>query len=133
MRIDLVGWSLLLIALAMGYSACVKANKETNQILKIAGYVIGIIILAASLLLALGEASTNMRRKNMMPRRGADLTRPTMLPRENMPNLPAFPRAPKALEIPKPPSVKAPAPVKAPALPVAPVIAPAPPAAPAKP
>ena len=97
MRVDLVGWSLLLIALAMGYSVLIKAGKTDNKNLKMLGYVIGIIVLAACLVLVLSDLGSRIRlRRGAMvgPRRTTGTpARPFTAPNINMP---AIPRAPKS-------------------------------------
>ena len=115
MRVDLVGWSLLLISLAMGYSVLIKTGKTDNKNLKMLGYVIGVIILAAVLVLAIYDlgSRTRMRRgavSGPLQRGAAGMNMPT---RPNA-NLPALPRAPRVT------------PEKAPAMPAIPT----PPAAP---
>ena len=45
MRVDLVGWALLMIALAMSFSVLHKAAKDTDKKLRILGNIIGIVIL----------------------------------------------------------------------------------------
>jgi len=106
MRVDLVGWALLMIALAMGYSVFIKTGKTDNKNLKMLGYVIGVIILAAVLILAISDLGSRIRmRRGVMtgPRRTAMPARPNI-------NIPAIPRAPKIApetvpNIPTPPAV----------------------------
>ena len=109
MRVDLVGWALLLIALAMGYSVLIKTGKTDNKNLKMLGYIIGVIILAAVLILAIFDLGLRIRMKrgmttNPMQRRADNMNIPA---RPNF-NIPAIPRAPKAV------------PEKVPAMPVIP-------------
>lgn len=110
MRVDLVGWSLLMIALAMGFSVLHKAGKETNRILKMAGYVIGAIVLITSLVLAVSDLSARakMGRGGVTgPRRTTTApTRPATAPKINVPTIPKVPTAPKVETpaIPTPPT-----------------------------
>ena len=115
-RVDLVGWSLVLIALAMGYSVCVKASRADNRTIKMIGYIIGIIVIAASLVLALSDLGTRIRTRRgtpMLPGRPAAgiPTRPFNAPNVNMPTMP---RAPKAVIQPAPAVPNIPAPPAAP-------------------
>ena len=104
MRVDLLGWSVLLIALAMGYLVCVKANKQENNVLKLAGYIIGIIVVLVSVILALSNLKDTMTRRpaaTTRPRTGA-VTRPPAIPRENLPKVPTIPTIPQTgTELPK--------------------------------
>ena len=113
MRVDLVGWSLLLIALAMGYSVCIKAGRAENKALKMIGYIIGVIILVVSLALALSDLGARVRfRKGAMvgPQRPAGVpTRPFTAP-----NIPTIPKAPKSATETVPAIPKAPTPPAAP-------------------
>ncbi len=93
MRVDLVGWALLMIALALGFSVLHKAAKDTDKKLKILGNVIGIIILVVCLVLAISDLSSRIRvRKGPMvaPRRAGDITRPVTPPA--LPKMPVVPR-----------------------------------------
>ncbi len=110
MRVDLVGWSLLLIALAMSYSVFVKAVKMDNKNLKLLGYVIGVAILAVVLVLAIFDLGFRIRMKRgpiVGSRRIAAPVRPNI-------NLPAFPKTPKAAPETKPVMPDIPAPSAAP-------------------
>ena len=101
MRVDLVGWALLLIALALGFSVLHKAAKDTSKILKLLGNVIGIIILVVCLVLAISDLSSRMRVKKgpmVGPRRAGDITRPV-----TPPTLPKMPVMPKTEVPPAPP------------------------------
>ncbi|MFH0839722.1 MAG: hypothetical protein V1883_01745 [Candidatus Omnitrophota bacterium] len=107
MRVDLVGWALLMIALAMSFSVLHKAAKDTDKKLKLLGNVIGIIILAACLVLAIGDLSARIRTRRpaaAMPRRAGETRRPVTTPRV-APMLPKVPTAPRtaAPVIPAPP------------------------------
>ena len=92
MRIDLAGWALLLIAMAVGYLICLRASKEGSKLFKNSGYAIGIIILAASLILAICNMwSSSKRRQAVAPRRtDRTMTRPAT--RTKRPERPIFPR-----------------------------------------
>lgn len=108
-RVDLVGWALLLIALAMSYSVLIKTEKTDNKNLKMLGYVISVIILIAVLILAISDLGLRIRMRrgvttSPMQRRIGSMNIPA---RPNI-NIPAIPRAPKAV------------PEKAPLMPVVP-------------
>ncbi|MBU4377161.1 MAG: hypothetical protein KKD29_06795 [Candidatus Omnitrophica bacterium] len=107
MRIDLVGWALLMIALAMSFSVLHKAAKDTDKKLKLLGNVIGIIILVACLVLAIGDLSSRIRTRRpgtVMPRRAGE-TRQSVTPSRVAPTLPKIPTAPRTAVpvIPAPP------------------------------
>ena len=89
MRVELGAWVLLLIAIGIGYFVCLKASKEGTKLFKYGGYVIGIIILAMSLIFTVsGLVSRIRQRRRAMPRRRTTrpVTRPTARP--EIPRLP---------------------------------------------
>ena len=89
MRAEFGSWVLLLIAIGIGYFVCLKASKEGTKLFKYGGYVIGIIILATSLIFAFGGLVSRIRqRRRVMPRRRTTrpVTRPTARP--EIPRLP---------------------------------------------
>lgn len=99
MRVDLVGWALLLIAFAMGYSVLIKTGKTDNKNLKMLGYIIGVVILAVVLILAIFDLGSRIRMRrgittNLLQRRAGNMNVPV---RPNI-NIPAIPRAPKAVQ-----------------------------------
>ncbi|MDD5679889.1 MAG: hypothetical protein PHI59_01450 [Candidatus Omnitrophica bacterium] len=112
-RVDLVGWSLMLIALAMAYSVFIKAGRAESKSLKSIGYVIGIIIVAGCLILAILDVGARIRIKKgaaIGPRRTTGLTtaKPIATPKANVP-VPRLPRsaaetAPVIPNIPAPPA-----------------------------
>jgi hypothetical protein len=93
MRLDLGGWALLLIAMAIAYFVCLKADKEGTRLFKYGGYAIGVIILVISLILAISDVKTRFRRRRVAPRtstRSAP-SRPTIRPRMQPPAIPKTP------------------------------------------
>ncbi|MDP3790006.1 MAG: hypothetical protein Q8R48_06345 [Candidatus Omnitrophota bacterium] len=110
MRVDLVGWALLLIALAMSYSVLIKTGKTDNKNLKMLGYIISVIILAAVLILAISDLGSRVR----MKRGGIAGPRRTAAPVKPGVNMPAIPRSPRVSqetmpvmpELPSPPAPK---------------------------
>lgn len=93
MRVDLAAWSLLLIALGIGYLICLKAGKEGGKLFKYGGYVIGVIILVASLLLAACDLGARLSRRRALPRRiERATTRPKTMPSVETPSAPRLPR-----------------------------------------
>ena len=93
-RADLGAWALLLIAMAIAYFVCLKASKEGTKLFRIGGYTIGIIILAISLVLALGDIGSRIaRRRRVAPRRTRRTTTrpktPTLPRRPTIPVIPA--------------------------------------------
>ena len=99
MRVDLGGWALLLIAMAIAYFVCLKASKEGTKLFQYGGYAIGVIILVISLILAISDVGSRIsRRRRTAPRRSA-VTRPTTRPRTQAPQIPkravTVPEAPK--------------------------------------
>ncbi len=106
MRVDLVGWSLLLIALAMSYSVFVKAVKMDNKNLKLLGYVIGVVTLAVVLVLAIFDLGFRVRMKRGPIAGSRRITAPV---RPNV-NLPAIPKMPKTSPEAKPVMPNIPAP-----------------------
>ena len=99
-RADLGAWGLLLIAIALAYFVCLKASKEGTKLFQYSGYAIGVIILVISLMLAVGDVVTRVRRRRMIPARSTRTTtrprpitiRPTATPRVRTPELPRLPR-----------------------------------------
>ena len=85
-RVDLTGWALVLIAMAIAYFVCLKASKEGSKVFQYGGYAIGVIILVISLILAIGDIA-RMRPRRIPPRRSG--ISPT-IPRtqREMPKLP---------------------------------------------
>ena len=97
MRIDLGGWALLLIAVAIAYFVCLKASKEGTKLFQYGGYAIGVIILAISLILAISDIGTRIaRRRRVAPRRPAtQATRPTTRTRAQTQVIPKVPDLPQ--------------------------------------
>lgn len=91
MRVDLGGWGLLLIAMAIAYFVCLKASKEGTKLFQYGGYAIGIIILAISLILAISDVGSRIGRQRAMSRRRKTIRPPTM-PRMEPPEMPKIPR-----------------------------------------
>ena len=92
-RADLGAWGLLLIAVALAYFVCLKASKEGTKLFQYGGYAIGVIILAISLMLAMGDVVTRIKRGMRMARRPVTrTTRPTTTPRVRVPETPRLPR-----------------------------------------
>lgn len=81
MRVDLGGWALLLIAIGIAYFVCLKASKEGTKLFKYGGYTIGIIILAISLLMAIGDVTNRIKRRKAMAGRRRTTTQPATTPR----------------------------------------------------
>jgi len=100
-RIDLGAWALLLIAIGMGYFVLLKASKEGAKLFKYGGYVIGIIILLASLIFALSDIGNRIiRRRDILRRTRRMTTPPTTIPKVEIPKLPILPR--KAIGVTEP-------------------------------
>ena len=87
MRIDLGGWALLLIAVAIAYFICLKASKEGTKLFKYGGYAIGVIILVISLILAISDVGARLRRRRVTPTRTRRTTRSLTVP--EVPQLPS--------------------------------------------
>ncbi|MBL7072125.1 MAG: hypothetical protein ISS26_08190 [Candidatus Omnitrophica bacterium] len=69
MRLDIGAWSLLLIAIGIGYLVCLKASKEGTKLFKNAGYAIGIIILVAGMVLVVCDLGTRITRSRRTAQR----------------------------------------------------------------
>lgn len=69
MRIDMEAWALLLIALGVGYLICLKASKEGVRLFKYGGYVIGVVILGISLILAVSDLGRRISHQRAISRR----------------------------------------------------------------
>lgn len=111
LRIDLTGWALLMIAMAVGYLICLKASKESTKLYKLSGVVIGLIIIITSLALVVTTIINNVKTGSARARtRRAASTRmaPTVRPRlpqvpsgRNVPTrIPTIPELPKAPTMP---------------------------------
>ena len=86
-RIDLIGWALLLIAIATAYIVCLKASKEESRLFKYGGYAVGIFILVVSLILAISNLVSHAGRGRVPAlRRAGALTRPTIAPGTKAPD-----------------------------------------------
>lgn len=93
MRIDMEAWAVLLIALGIGYLICLKASKEGLKLFKYGGYVIGIIILGISLILAVSDLGARISRQRAISRRTRRTsTRPTAGERTRPSEVPELPR-----------------------------------------
>jgi hypothetical protein len=91
-RADLGAWGLRLIAVALAYLVCLKASKEGTKLFQYGGYAIGVIILAISLMLAMGDVITRIKRNRRITRRPVTrTTRPTTTPRVRTQELPRVP------------------------------------------
>lgn len=62
MKIDLQAWSILLIALGVGYFVCLKASKETGKLFRRGGCIIGVVILALCVIMALSDLGSRIAR-----------------------------------------------------------------------
>lgn len=82
-----------MIAIALAYFVCLKASKEGTKLFKNGGYIIGVIILVVSLILAISDLGNRIRRRRTMSRRTRrTTTRPTTIPRVTPPERPTLPR-----------------------------------------
>ena len=68
MRIDLQAWSILLIALGVGYFVCLKASKETGKLFRRGGCIIGVVILALCVIMALSDLGSRIARYRRVTR-----------------------------------------------------------------
>ena len=81
LRMDMGAWALILIAMGIAYFVCLKASKEGTKLFQYGGYVIGVLILVVSLIMAVGNLVTRARRRRPTTRRTTTrTTRPTTTP-----------------------------------------------------
>ncbi len=94
MRVDMQGWALLLIAVGIAYFIFLKAHKEGIRLLRYTGYAFTVLILVASLIVAVSDISYRTRRQRYTPRtRRTSTTINTNRPR--VPQIPQIPQLPR--------------------------------------